>query len=103
MDRRINNGGHSTKGFAGRKSKAEEQSLIEKLTPLEPLAFKGLKQALELKKEWAIKMTFEYVFGKPKQYISQDIEQTINTNEIDRFLAIPEHTILDNLNNDITG
>jgi hypothetical protein len=31
---------------AGRKSKAEEQSLIEKLTPLEPLAFAALQSAL---------------------------------------------------------
>ena len=28
---------------AGRKSKAEEQSLIEKLTPLEPIAFEALQ------------------------------------------------------------
>lgn len=52
---------------AGRKSKAEEQNLIEKLSPLEPLAFDALTDALENKKDWAVKLFFEYMFGKPKQ------------------------------------
>ena len=30
MDKRKNNGGHSTKGFAGRPKKADEEKLIEK-------------------------------------------------------------------------
>jgi len=34
MDRRKNNGGHSTKGFAGRKPKADELKLVEKLDTL---------------------------------------------------------------------
>jgi hypothetical protein len=98
MDKRVNNGGHSTKGFAGRKSKVDEQNLIEKLTPLEPLAFDGLQYALKQKKEWAIKLTFEYLFGKPKQRIEQEIENRINNNDIDKLLKIPEQTILDELN-----
>ena len=61
---------------AGRKSKAEEQSLIEKLTPLEPLAFEALKDALKNKKDWAVKLTFEYLFGKPKQTIDQNTNIT---------------------------
>lgn len=76
MDKRVNNGGHSTKGVAGRKSKAEEQSLIEKLSPLEPLAFEALRDALENKKDWAVKLTFEYLYGKPKQQIEQKNEHT---------------------------
>ena len=63
-DRRKNNGGHNT---AGRKSKAEEQNLIEKLTPLMPEAFTQLQIAISTGKDWAIKMAFEYYFGKPKQ------------------------------------
>lgn len=78
MDRRKNNGGHSTKGVAGRKSKAEEQSLIEKLSPLEPIAFEALRDALENKKDWAVKLTFEYLYGKPKQQIEQKNEHTLN-------------------------
>jgi len=69
MDKRKNNGGHSTNG--GRKSKAEEQSLIEKLSPLEPLAFTALLDALTDKKDWAVKLFFQYNFGMPKQIVTQ--------------------------------
>ncbi len=65
-DNRINNGGHH-KG--GRKSKAEEQKLIETLTPLMPQAFKALKNALKNEEQWAVKLSFEYFYGKPKQQI----------------------------------
>ena len=66
-DKRKNNGGHSTKGFAGRKPKAEEQAIIEKLSPLEPLAFKALENSLEEEESWAVKLYFDYVYGKPKE------------------------------------
>lgn len=56
---------------AGRKSKAIEQSLIEKLSPLEQSAFDALKEALNDKKDWAVKLFFQYNFGMPKQVISQ--------------------------------
>lgn len=69
MDKRKNNGGHSTNG--GRKSKAEEQSLIEKLTPLEETAFKALTNGLNDGKDWAVKLYFQYKFGMPKQVIDQ--------------------------------
>jgi len=59
---------------AGRKSKAEEQSLIEKLTPLEPLAFKALNDALKDGKDWAVKLFFQYNFGMPKQTIDNKVE-----------------------------
>lgn len=64
MDGRKNNGGHS-KG--GRKPKAEELKLIEKLSPLEPIAHEQLRKALSEGKDWAVKMFFEYMYGKPKQ------------------------------------
>jgi hypothetical protein len=63
-DRRKYNGGHKT---AGRKPKAEEQALIEKLTPLEPKAFKALSNALDNEQNWAVKLYFEYVYGKPRE------------------------------------
>ena len=59
---------------AGRKSKAEEQKLIEKLTPLDNKAFKSLEQGIEDNQSWAVKMYFEYMYGKPKE--TKDI--TIN-------------------------
>lgn len=54
---------------AGRKSKADEARLIEKLSPLEDLAHAKLQEAIESGKDWAIKMYFEYMYGKPKQGI----------------------------------
>ncbi len=69
MDKRKNNGGHSTNG--GRKSKAEEQLLVEKLSPMEATAHEKLKEALDSGKEWAVKLFFDYMYGKPKQMIEQ--------------------------------
>lgn len=86
MDKRKNNGGHSTNG--GRKSKAEEQSLIEKLTPLEPLAFKALNDALEDGKDWAVKLFFQYNFGMPKQVIDQTNTHNLNNFDIKEMFQI---------------
>lgn len=65
----------TTKGGArensGRKSKADEQKLIEKLSPLEQTAHDKLKENIESGKEWAIKLFFDYMYGKPKQMIEQ--------------------------------
>lgn len=81
MDKRKENSGTiGNKG--GRKSKAEEQSLIEKLTPLEPLAFKALNKALEEGRDWAVKLFFQYNFGMPKQVIDQNNTHTINDFDI---------------------
>ena len=55
----------------GRPPKAEEQKLIEKLSPLEDSAYKALKNALKNEQGWAIKLFFEYMYGKPKQQIEQ--------------------------------
>ena len=79
-DKRKLNGGHSN---GGRKSKAEEQNLIEKLSPLEEQAFIKLSEAIDSGKDWAIKMFFEYMFGKPKQQtditsMGEKIQNVIN-------------------------
>ena len=58
---------------AGRKSKAEEQSLIEKLTPLEETAFQALTNGLNDGKDWAVKLFFQYKFGMPKQTIDSNV------------------------------
>jgi len=73
----VKNNGGARKG-AGRKSKAEEHKLIETLTPLMPQAYKALKNALKDEEQWAVKLTMEYFYGKPKQ--STDI--TTNGNDI---------------------
>ena len=67
-DGRKNNRGH--KG-SGRKSKADEQQLIERLTPLAADGYKALSNALKDEQGWAVKLFFEYMYGKPKQQIEQ--------------------------------
>tara|TARA_R110000772_G_scaffold86432_1_gene180904 strand:- start:1260 stop:1526 length:267 start_codon:yes stop_codon:yes gene_type:complete len=57
---------------AGRKPKAEEQKLIEKLSPLEPKAYQALENAIEDNQHWAVKIFFEYMYGRPKQQIDQN-------------------------------
>ena len=74
-DGRKNNGGHRN---GGRKSKAEEQSLIEKLTPFEKEALMALRKAVLAEESWAVKLYMEYMYGKPKQVT--DI--TTNGNDI---------------------
>jgi len=71
MDGRKNNGGHKS---AGRKSKADEIALIEKLTPLEPLAFDALKKGLEHADFKYVQLFYNYYAGKPRE--TKDI--TIN-------------------------
>ena len=74
-DKRKNNGGNKN---AGRKPKVEEQKLIETLTPLDPLAQKQLKKAMEEGEKWAIELYYKYRYGMPKQ--QTDI--TTNGNDI---------------------
>ncbi|QDP52285.1 MAG: hypothetical protein Tp152SUR359831_33 [Prokaryotic dsDNA virus sp.] len=54
---------------AGRKSKADEQKLIENLTPMNSLALQSLQEGLEKKEQWAVKLFFEYFYGKPQQRV----------------------------------
>ena len=54
---------------AGRKAKAEEQKLIENLTPMNETALESLKKGLEKKEQWAVKLFFEYFYGRPQQRV----------------------------------
>ena len=60
---------------AGRKAKAEEQKLIENLTPMNAMALESLKKGLEKKEQWSVKLFFEYFYGKPQQRVD------VTTNE----------------------
>ena len=71
---------------AGRKSKSEEQSLVEKLKPFEPQALKALKKAVLAEEQWAVKLYMEYMFGRPKQ----TIDSTFKFQEQPLFLDVPE-------------
>ena len=64
MDGRRNNGGHSN---GGRKPKAEEVKLIERLTPLEPQAYAALKKGIESGEFKFIQMFYHYYAGKPRE------------------------------------
>lgn len=65
--RRNNKGKKGNKG--GRKPKADEQQLVERLTPLEDKGFKALQDGLDDGQSWAVKLFLEYRYGKPKQQI----------------------------------
>jgi len=64
MDGRKNNGGHIN---SGRKSKAEEVKLIERLTPLEPQAFAALKAGIESGEFKFVQLFYHYYAGKPRE------------------------------------
>lgn len=75
-DNRKNNKG--TKGNkGGRPSKAEEQKLIEKLTPMESDALRILSMSVKAGEKWAIELFFKYMYGLPKQQIEADVQQTM--------------------------
>jgi len=80
-DGRKNNGG--TKGNkGGRKSKADEQLLLDRLSPYDDLALKVLSEQMKANEPWAIKLFFSYRYGMPKQMI--DVKSNDNV-----FIPIP--------------
>lgn len=52
---------------AGRKPKADEVSLIEKLSPLEDTAFEALKKGVEKGDFKFVQLFYNYYAGKPKE------------------------------------
>jgi len=62
-------GGH--REGTGRKPKADEKKMIERLKQLEDKAFNTLNKALDKNESWAVKLYFEYRYGKPRQTIEQ--------------------------------
>ena len=68
MDGRKNNGSRTGENRnAGRKPKATELQLIERLTPLEEIALKALEKGVKSGELGFLKLFLEYRFGKPKQ------------------------------------
>ncbi len=59
---------------AGRKPKADELNLIEKLTPLEDAAYQALKAGVEKGDFKYVQLFYNYYAGKPRE--TRDI--TIN-------------------------
>lgn len=88
MDGRKNNGGHSTKGFAGRKPKAEEDKLIERLDAVinQDKVLEKLKQLIEKGDQRAITLYFNYRYGKPKESVNLTSEGfNLNFRDILKF------------------
>jgi len=52
---------------AGRKSKADEINLIEKLTPLEDAAYQALKAGVEKGDFKYVQLFYNYYAGKPRE------------------------------------
>lgn len=70
-DGRKNNGGHSTKGRAGRKPKADEIKLIEQMDAIAAPeeAWQKLWDLCKMGDVQAVKTWIAYRFGQPKQKI----------------------------------
>jgi hypothetical protein len=88
MDGRKNNGGHSTKGAAGRKPKADEVKLIEQLDRhIDSERVFGILQGLidegNIK---AIQIYLDRRYGKPKESVTVNSENfNINFRDILKF------------------
>ena len=52
---------------AGRKPKAEEIALIERLSPLDDLAFAELKKGIERGSYPHLKLFYDHRWGKPRE------------------------------------
>ena len=52
---------------SGRPKKSDELLMIEKLGPLEEIAFQELKKGIERGEFAFVKLFLQYYFGKPKQ------------------------------------
>jgi hypothetical protein len=79
-DGRKNNGGHSTKGFAGRKSKENQLKLIEQMDAVEipDTLWRILADKVKEGDTQAIKIWLSYRYGKPKQFT----DVTTNGNQV---------------------
>lgn len=85
-DKRKNNGGHSTKGFAGRKPKADEEKLIQRLSQLDEQAFKCLEDGIKDGNYQYWNKFMEFRYGKPKERVDvTSNQQTINIPNIEFF------------------
>jgi hypothetical protein len=75
VDGRKNNGGHSTKGKAGRKPKADEIKLIEQMDAIAApeLAWQALWSKCQDGDVQAVKTWLGYRYGMPKQAVDNTV------------------------------
>jgi hypothetical protein len=79
-DKRKDNGGNSTKSTKENdlRRKDKQIELIEKLTPLEPLALEKLEKGVKDGDFRFVKLYFEYRWGKAKE--TKDITLAVENN-----------------------
>ena len=82
MDKRKENGGHSTKATKPDDkrlmTKSELQDAYENLKPFLPEALQQLEAAIKQGEKWAIELWFKYFFSMPKTTIDQNTNLQIN-------------------------
>jgi hypothetical protein len=69
---------------SGRKPKADEIQLIERLSPMDDLALEMLRFKIESGDMQAIKLFFDYRFGKPKE----SVDHTTNGESLQAVINI---------------
>ena len=62
---------------AGRKPKADEQKLVEKLKPYDDKVLKVLMDNVMDNESWAVKMFMDYRFGKPVEHKNLNIKTDV--------------------------
>lgn len=84
MDKRKNNGGHSTKPTNPNDlrlaTKTDLQLIHERLEPFTNDAITKHAEAITKGERWAIELFYKYRYGMPKQVIDQNTN--LNVNEI---------------------
>ncbi len=82
MDKRKENGGHSTKATKPDDkrlmTKSELQDAYENLKPFLPEALQQLEAAIKQGEKWAIELWFKYFFSMPKTTIDQNTNLNVN-------------------------
>lgn len=69
---------------AGRKTRDEEQQLVERLSPMDDLALSKLNENIEGGERWAVELFFKYRYGMPKQMV----DHTTNGKDINNTPSI---------------
>jgi hypothetical protein len=82
LDKRKENGGHSTKATKPDDkrlmTKSELQDAYENLKPFLPEALQQLEAAIKQGEKWAIELWFKYFFSMPKTTIDQNTNLNVN-------------------------
>jgi hypothetical protein len=87
MDGRKNNGAKQGENRGqGRKSKAEELSLIERLTPMQDDALKALEKGVKACEFPYIKLYMEYMYGKPKETVKFTGDLNVTNRPVLKFI-----------------